>query len=48
MKYILFILCLTACNTDSPVIGPAHNYEVPDTLVHVITEDGVSWYSEPE
>ena len=35
MRYILFILsilCLTACSTDSPVMGPTHNYEVPDTL----------------
>ena len=35
MKYILYILTimgLTACSTDSPVMGPAHNYEVPDTL----------------
>ena len=33
MKYILYIIaiiCLTACNTDGPAMGPAHNYEVPD------------------
>ena len=46
MKYILYIvtiISLTACSTDSPVMGPAHNYEVPDTLSYVITEDGASW-----
>ncbi len=37
MKYILYILaliCLTACSTDSPVMGPANNYETPDTLIN--------------
>ena len=37
MRYIVFILsilCLTACSTDSPVMGPTHNYEVPDSLSH--------------
>ena len=46
MKYILYIVAiisLTACSTDSPVMGPIHNYEVPDTLSYVITEDGASW-----
>jgi hypothetical protein len=51
MKYILFLLCLTACSTDSPVMGPAHNYEVP-TKTYVITEiDGdreIRWYSEDD
>lgn len=42
IKYILYIvtiISLTACSTDSPVMGPAHNYEVPDTARYVITED---------
>ena len=51
MKNILFLLCLTACSTDSPVMGPAHNYEVP-TKTYVITEmDGdreIRWYSEDD
>lgn len=42
IAYCLLIVVLTylitACSTDSPVMGPAHNYEVPDTLEPVDTQ----------
>lgn len=33
---IIAVISLTACSqgNDDPKLGPAHNYEVPDTLTH--------------